>query len=330
MNDAVKMALEALADIRTSIECAAGCDEGIDPMAAVSEIMSAYGTAMASAYSRAADMVNILTTLEQAGEPGADDARDKLAGEHGEQCERCQGNGEIVTDWDRYMHVHDGDVGDEAVADCPDCSGTGRIEGEAPLPTLQRIGQEFDAGEDELERIAAAIHESDPDVGCSWAEWVAYAEAHPDHLQSVDYTRRQARAVADIKRPEPPTAFTLLRHYHDAINARNDCAECENEGPWEHCGPCSERIGPVIAAQINFLAHPPQSRGQAFDGEGEACKPDRIKARADAIAHLTVPEDGNYKDNREYRRHFRIARDAALAAFEEVAALSSAKRGEEG
>lgn len=69
MTDAVKMALEALADIRTSIECAAGCDEGIDPMAAVSEIMSAYGTAMASAYSRAADMVNILAALEQAGEP---------------------------------------------------------------------------------------------------------------------------------------------------------------------------------------------------------------------------------------------------------------------
>ena len=130
----------------------------------------------------------------------------------------------------------------------------------SPMTEIQRLGQEFDAGEDELERIAAAIHESDPDVGCSWAEWVAYAEAHPDHLQSVDYTRRQARAVADIKRPEPPTAFTLLRHYHDAINARNDCAECENEGPWEHCGPCSERIGPVIAAQINFLAHPPQSR----------------------------------------------------------------------
>lgn len=68
MTDAVKMAIEALTDIRKSIECAAGCEEGIDPMAAVSEIMSAYGTAMASAYSRAADMLNILTALEQAGD----------------------------------------------------------------------------------------------------------------------------------------------------------------------------------------------------------------------------------------------------------------------
>lgn len=63
----------------------------------------------------------------------ADDAREKLAGEQGEQCERCQGNGEIVTDWDRYMHAHDGDVGDEAVADCPDCSGTGRIEDKSAI-----------------------------------------------------------------------------------------------------------------------------------------------------------------------------------------------------
>lgn len=41
------------------------------------------------------------------------------------QCERCQGNGEIVTDWDRYLHGHEGDVGDEAVAECPDCNGEG-------------------------------------------------------------------------------------------------------------------------------------------------------------------------------------------------------------
>ena len=40
-------------------------------------------------------------------------------------CERCQGNGEIVTDWDRYTKAKPGDKGDEAVAECPDCNGTG-------------------------------------------------------------------------------------------------------------------------------------------------------------------------------------------------------------
>lgn len=52
---------------------------------------------------------------------------------------------------------------------------------------------------------------------------------------------------------------------------------------------------------------------------GERIK--NIRARADAIAHLTVPEDGNYRSNGQYKREWRIARDAARAAFEEIAAL---------
>lgn len=66
MTDTVNMAVEALTDIRTSIECAAGCDEGGSRDTAYSEILSAYGTAMASAYSRA---VGTLAAFEQAGEP---------------------------------------------------------------------------------------------------------------------------------------------------------------------------------------------------------------------------------------------------------------------
>lgn len=43
-------------------------------------------------------------------------------------CQTCCGNGEIVTDWDRYLNPLDGDVGDEAVAECPECDGYGLIE----------------------------------------------------------------------------------------------------------------------------------------------------------------------------------------------------------
>lgn len=32
---------------------------------------------------------------------------------------------EIVTDWERYKHPRREDIGDEALADCPDCNGTG-------------------------------------------------------------------------------------------------------------------------------------------------------------------------------------------------------------
>lgn len=41
------------------------------------------------------------------------------------QCEVCSGNGEIVTDWERYLHSQPGDVGDEAVAECEECFGSG-------------------------------------------------------------------------------------------------------------------------------------------------------------------------------------------------------------
>lgn len=68
------------------------------------------------------------------------------------------------------------------------------------LPT-----QEIETGgEDQVERIAQAIHESDPDVGVTWTDWVSYAEAHPDHLQAVDYVRRQARAVAALTQAACP------------------------------------------------------------------------------------------------------------------------------
>lgn len=43
-------------------------------------------------------------------------------------CQTCCGNGEIVTDWDRYLRPLGGDVGDEAVAECPVCDGHGVAE----------------------------------------------------------------------------------------------------------------------------------------------------------------------------------------------------------
>lgn len=50
-----------------------------------------------------------------------------LGQEWEEPCPTCCGNGEIITDWNRYLHSFPDDKGDEAVADCPDCDGTGLI-----------------------------------------------------------------------------------------------------------------------------------------------------------------------------------------------------------
>lgn len=41
-------------------------------------------------------------------------------------CRTCQDEGEIVTDWNRYLDPFPGDKGDEAVAVCPDCAGQSR------------------------------------------------------------------------------------------------------------------------------------------------------------------------------------------------------------
>lgn len=44
-----------------------------------------------------------------------------------EQCRRCQGNGEIVTDWDLYLSPPDRAPADAGTEECPDCEGTGEI-----------------------------------------------------------------------------------------------------------------------------------------------------------------------------------------------------------
>jgi DnaJ-class molecular chaperone len=41
-------------------------------------------------------------------------------------CQTCQGNGEVVTDWNAYLGV-DQPMSD-AVAECPDCCGAGYID----------------------------------------------------------------------------------------------------------------------------------------------------------------------------------------------------------
>lgn len=50
-------------------------------------------------------------------------------------CERCAGNGEIVTNWGRYVEPNSNDIGDEGVAACPDCDGTGKVAALSSTPT---------------------------------------------------------------------------------------------------------------------------------------------------------------------------------------------------
>lgn len=243
MTDAVKMAIEALTDIRTSIECAAGCDEGIDPMAAVSEIMSAYGTAMASAYSWAADIVNILAALEQAGEPVAAD-------------------GVFISRELFEFLTGEGDIGGLYFGD-KDERGRAfwwrselRKAAEAPLPTLQRLGQEFDAGV---------------------AKPVAYRFVH------LDYAGRKVSRYG---------AYPERVNGHDPIETHP------------------------------LYAHPPQSRGQAFDGEGEAGKILRAIS-----ARMTIACDWT-KAGKDHIKVRTADWHVLMEIGHQARALSSAKRGE--
>jgi len=85
--------------------------------------------------------------------------------------------------------------------------------------------------------------------------------AQPSEYMSAQQCQAAAyEALAALTQPEPTApqggeeerAAELIRSYFDARQAGNDCPECGNEGPWEHCGPCSDRIGPVIARMSNF------------------------------------------------------------------------------
>lgn len=83
-------------------------------------------------------------------------------------CETCCGSGEIVTDWERYKHPRDGDVGDEAVADCPDCDGNGKVEvpslaaqdGLVEAARLRRLADDCSGYEPSLSALQRAAHDA--------------------------------------------------------------------------------------------------------------------------------------------------------------------------
>jgi RNA polymerase subunit RPABC4/transcription elongation factor Spt4 len=49
-----------------------------------------------------------------------------------ERCDRCCGNGEIVTDWQIYLHPPEDADPDAGTSNCPVCGGTGYTETNPP------------------------------------------------------------------------------------------------------------------------------------------------------------------------------------------------------
>lgn len=61
-------------------------------------------------------------------------------GEPRDQCESCQGNGEVITDWETYLEPPMGTDPEAGVSICPDCHGTGWVcpDGDPASPTLNK------------------------------------------------------------------------------------------------------------------------------------------------------------------------------------------------
>lgn len=45
-----------------------------------------------------------------------------------ETCKQCCGNGEIVVNWEQYLHPSSREAEEKSVAECSECSGTGQVE----------------------------------------------------------------------------------------------------------------------------------------------------------------------------------------------------------
>lgn len=55
-------------------------------------------------------------------------------------CECCQGNGEIVTNWNDYLHPANREAEEKSVAECPNCDGEGKVS-TAPAPRREAEGE---------------------------------------------------------------------------------------------------------------------------------------------------------------------------------------------
>ncbi|MFG1332069.1 hypothetical protein V5F41_12555 [Xanthobacter autotrophicus] len=122
-------------------------------------------------------------------------------------CQNCAGNGEIVTNWDRYLHSHPGDTGDEAVAECPCCDGTGKVS-TAPAPPPEPAKAEVVEARKLLEKAVSALdYFADAVFNDNGDMTVTGVSFDPDkHILAYQVRRRILSALAT-----PPTAPAAAR-----------------------------------------------------------------------------------------------------------------------
>jgi hypothetical protein len=205
-----------------------------------------------------------------------------------------------------------------AVVNESQCGTCGARYPTAPAGTLHKCGRCEDgvcrpighppaavAGEgDALEAYRAAVR------------WIA-ADSW-DGCSECIRILRMARSLDDVDWTPDQHAAALKRLY-------------ERAGQAPLSQPAADALGAVTsiddAMRKATLAGLEHRYYLAADALGTGHGITNIKARADMIAHDTIPEDGKYRSNTQYRRLWRVARDAALSAFE-YAALQASSAGE--
>jgi hypothetical protein len=91
--------------------------------------------------------------------------------------------------------------------------------------------------------------------GASDAACVLYSGANQQPERAA-YCQGAQDAVAHLSAAQKAASELLAAHlaWEKAEDDRNDCDECENEGPWEHCSACSLRFGDAIDMRHAALA----------------------------------------------------------------------------
>lgn len=228
----------------------------------------------------------------------------------GRMCERCQGNGEIVTDWDRYKHPHPGDKGDEAVRQCPDCDGAGV----APVePQGEREGWAFTALRKAQDVLAEYIV---PDSGISDFECVNRLLGILDDKELV----RRMRAA-------PPSPQSRKRDGHiDPDNGQwvgplDKCNRCGGKKFEDRDGfHCCTKCGVSYGASSNFPS--PQSR------EGTGWN-DAIEAAAKVADDHAHDDETHWKAagrDEDAKSHYLWAMQTGQAIAKAIRTLSQQER----
>lgn len=247
-----------------------------------------------------------------------------------EQCERCQGNGEIVTDWDRYKHPQHDDVGDEAVAECPDCDGIGRVPVTADEKAVEEPVAAYLAAKpgDRLRAYFTAQERRTPDhFASSLADSLAVAEREGVQAFSVMFLLEDATRVlealsapvtASDERAVEALRWIEARLYGSPVNLASEIKEAIRAAirsqpiptgltDWVNCPVCGEQ--PVPAGYVPGPVTAPPKAQHASD-ERAAAALQRAKTTLTRYHRAGLGDDVFHSDLTDTLRIV----DAALAA----------------